>query len=62
MFQSVPMTYEQVCEYFGSAAAAGRKLGKSRQAVNLWKKHGIPHSAQLHIQEKTRGKLKAAEK
>lgn len=59
MIQSAPMNHSQVCEHFGSASKAAEKLGVTRAAISLWKKHGIPHSRQLHIQEKTRGKLKA---
>lgn len=56
------MTHEEVCKHFGSAAEAARKLGINRAAISLWKKNGIPYSRQLHIQEKTRGKLKAEPK
>lgn len=59
MFQSAPVTYEDVCKHFGTAAAAARKLGLTRAAISLWQKKGIPLHRQLHIQEKTRGKLKA---
>lgn len=60
MFPSLPMTFEQVCSHFRTVANAARVLGYTRQGIYRWKKFGIPHRNQLRIQEKTRGKLKAA--
>ena len=53
------MNYENVRSYFGSDAAAGKRLGLSRQAVHKWKSTGIDPMRQLYIERVTQGALKA---
>jgi len=54
------MTFTQICSHFGTASAAARALGLSRQSLQNWKTRGrIPFAAQYRIQLKTRGRLKA---
>lgn len=54
------MTYDDLLQKYGTASAAARGLGFSRQTVQNWKTRGrIPFSQQYTIQLKTKGKLKA---
>lgn len=53
------MTYAQVIQHFGSQIKAAAALGLTRQAISLWKTHGIKADRQKFIAVMTRGKLKA---
>jgi hypothetical protein len=53
------MTHDDLVAHYGSASAAARELGYSKQAVSHWKRSGIPFDAQFRIQNKTKGRLKA---
>ena len=52
------MTYDQVIEYFGSAAECARKCGyEHRQRVHKWKETGIPREEQALVELVSGGKL-----
>ena len=54
------MTFTQLCSHFGTASAAARNLGISRQTLQNWKTRGrIPFEQQYRIQIKTKNRLKA---
>lgn len=53
------MTHQDLCDFFGSAAEAARKLGKSRGTLTHWKNNGIPFPVQCVIERQTKRKLKA---
>lgn len=55
------MTHQDLCDYYGSAAEAARKLGKSRGTLTYWKNHGIPFPTQCVIERMTKKKLRADE-
>lgn len=57
------MTYEDVIEFYGSAAKAARSIGVSKAAISAWKKKsGVPFLTQTYIQVLTKGKLKAEDR
>lgn len=65
--ESAAMTFDQVIEHFGrnrgrppSGRTAAQKLGLTGQAVNRWRRAGIPRWWQQIIERRTRGKLKAS--
>lgn len=52
------MTIEEVYQYFGSAYAAAKAIGVTKQAFSEWIKHGfIPIKRQEKIEHLTKGKL-----
>ena len=53
------MTHQDLCDFFGSAAEAARKLGKSRGTLTYWKNNGIPFPVQCVIERETKRKLRA---
>lgn len=54
------MTFQDICNHFGTASAAAKYLGISRQSVQNWKTRGrIPFDQQYRIQLLTKNKLKA---
>lgn len=55
------MTHQDLCDYYGSAAEAARKLGRSRGTLTYWKNNGIPFPAQCVIERATKRKLRAEE-
>lgn len=55
------MTHQDLCDYYGSAAEAARKLGKSRGTLTYWKNNGIPFPTQCVIERITKKKLRAEE-
>lgn len=59
MLESVAMTYTDIISHYKSPKRAARYLRVTRQALSLWKKHGIAPDRQRYIQLVTRGKLKA---
>ena len=53
------MDYSDVIKHFDGVTAAAQQLGMTRAGIYYWQKHPIPYPRQLHIQQVTRGKLKA---
>lgn len=53
------MTYDDVIKHFGTQTKAAEALGLSQSSISDWKRVGITHLRQLHIEAVTRGKLKA---
>lgn len=53
------MNVEQVVKAFGGPGKACEALGMTRQALSLWRKHGIPKLRKFQIEKLTNGKLKA---
>lgn len=53
------MTYSDLVQHYGTAAACARRLGLHRQAVHRWQKSGIPIGRQYQIQVDTDGALMA---
>lgn len=52
------MTIEEVYQYFGSAYAAAKAIGVTKQAFSQWLKNGfIPIKSQEKIEHLTKGKL-----
>ena len=56
------MTYNQIVKYFGSVAAAARKLDYTRAGIYHWRDNGIPIRTQQWIETRTRGVMKASGK
>lgn len=52
------MTFDQLCQHFGNANKAAAALDMHRQRVYRWKA-GIPLGAQIDVELKTAGALKA---
>jgi hypothetical protein len=56
------MTPEEVYQYFGSAYAAAKAIGITKQSFSYWiEKRFIPFNRQIEIQKITKGKLRARE-
>lgn len=56
------MTAEEVYQYFGSAYAAAKAIGISKQSFSEWiEKRFIPFTRQIQIEKITKGKLVALE-
>lgn len=53
------MTYDEVVLHYETPARGARKLGYSKQLLNLWRKRGIPIAAQIQIEVTSRGALLA---
>lgn len=53
------MDYRDLIDTYGTCAKAAAELGYRRQTVHRWKAAGIPEGAQLEIQKRTRGAIKA---
>lgn len=53
------MNYDQLIEHFGTQTAAAAALGVNQASVSDWKRNGIPHIRQLHVEHVTDGDLKA---
>lgn len=52
------MTINEAAEWFGNKAKLADAISVTRQAVNHWRKHGIPPLRQWQIEEITNGELK----
>lgn len=55
------MTIDQAIAHFGSQAALAEKIGRTPEAISMWKVRGgvIPIDVQYRIQVLTKNKLKA---
>lgn len=53
------MSYDEVMTFYKGPVRAAERLGLTRQAIFKWRKRGIPHPRQKHIQADSRGKLRA---
>lgn len=54
------MTVDQLVSHFKTQTRAAEKCGFTQSQISNWKKRGrIPALAQLKVQKKTRGTLKA---
>lgn len=55
------MTIDEAVAHFGSQKELAAKIGKTPEAVSMWKSRGgvIPHDVQFRIQVITKGRLKA---
>ena len=53
------MKYKDIIRHFGGVSQTARALGMTRQGVYNWRTQPIPYPRQLHIQQASRGKLKA---
>jgi len=55
------MTHSDLIGYYGNGAQAARALGVTRQAVNNWRKSGVPLGVQYQAELATQGALRADE-
>jgi len=53
------MTYDDLIDYYGSAAKAGDAIGLTRQGVFRWKETFIPLVQQVEYEVLTNGELLA---
>jgi hypothetical protein len=51
------MTYDELISYYGSQAAAARRLHLAQPSVHDWQHTTIPYERQCQIQIDTNGKL-----